>query len=164
MTNDTKWRTEPRASDANAIREIVTSTGFFHDFEVDVAVELVEERLSRGQASGYHFLFLAEEETPTAYACFGPNSCTEGSWDLYWIAVHATRRGQGLGKAILREVEARVTKAGGRVLWIETSSRAIYEPTRAFYLASGCTEAARMKNFYAVGDDKVVYMREMTQS
>lgn len=161
MHTDPIWRTEPRSGDAAAIRAIVASTGFFHGYEIDVAVELVDERLARGLASGYHFLFFADEAMPSAYACFGPIACTEGSWDLYWIAAHASRRGQGLGKRLMAEVEQRVRAEGGRAIWIETSSRAIYEPTRAFYLACGCVEAARLKDFYAAGDDKVVYVKAL---
>ena len=46
-----------KTEDPANIREIVSSTNFFNDEEVGIAVELVEERLDKGEASGYHFLF-----------------------------------------------------------------------------------------------------------
>ena len=69
-------RYETIASDLATVRDIVTSTGFFHDHEVDVAVELVEERLRRGDASGYYFAFVEVDGRTVAYSCFGPIACT----------------------------------------------------------------------------------------
>jgi D-alanine-D-alanine ligase len=168
------FRDEPRPSDAAAIREIVASTGFFHDFEVDVAVELIDERLARGLASEYFFLFADDPVTgqPLGYGCFGPIACTRGSYDLYWIAVHDSQRGRGLGRAILQEAERRIA-AGlpnpikpdemvrGRRVYIETSSKPAYAPTRAFYTRCGYSEEARFADFYAAGDDKLVYFKAL---
>src|SRR3954468_9257707 len=100
-------RYDVRPHDAVAVREIVSSTGFFHDFEIDVAVELVQERLVQGLASGYYFVFSDDPATGRAigYACFGPIPCTVGSFDLYWIAVHNDWRGRGLGTRLMREAE-----------------------------------------------------------
>jgi ribosomal protein S18 acetylase RimI-like enzyme len=163
------FRTVPRKSDIQAIRSIVESTGFFHDFEVDTAVELVQERLTRGLTSEYHFVFVDDTATgeTIGYACFGPIACTVGSFDLYWIAVHAKHQGQGLGRRLMdeavRSMKAGIPDASGRVhharrIYIETSSQAQYEPTRRFYDRCGCTLEARMQSFYAPGDDKLVYV------
>lgn len=164
-------RTEPRPTDPAAIRRIVASTGFFRPDEVEVAVELADERLAKGEASGYHFVFLDDGPAPTpdasaggaaiGYACFGPIPCTVDSFDLYWIAVDESHRGKGLGRAVLREAEARVMAMGGRRVYIETSSQPLYEPTRRFYLASGYAEEARLRDFYTAGDDKIIYARRL---
>lgn len=154
------FRDEPRPSDAGEVRGIVASTGFFRDDEVEVAVELVDERLAEGLDSGYHFLFADEPETgrPMGYACFGPIPCTIGSFDLYWIAVHDSHQRRGLGRALLAEVERRIA---GRRLYIETSSLPKYGPTRAFYLRCGYTEEGRFESFYREGDDKIVYSKRL---
>ncbi len=146
-----------RPADVQAVREIVASTGFFAPHEIDIAVELVEERLDRGEASGYYFIFADVDDRPIGYACYGPIGCTVGSFDLYWIVVQAASRGRGLGRRLLREVERRVALAGGRRLFVETSSRELYKPTRQFYERSGYTEEARLEDFYAPGDAKVIY-------
>lgn len=166
------FRDDPRPTDPQAIRDIVASTGFFHDFEIDVAVELIDERLARGLASEYFFLFADDPDTgkPLGYACFGPIACTVGSCDLYWIAVHNDHRGKGLGRVLMLEMERRIA-AGfpnpaapsdtirARRIYIETSSKPQYEPTRTFYLRCGYREEARFADFYAPGDDKLVYVK-----
>ena len=162
-------RTDAMVADAASIRRIVDSTAFFRPAEVDVAVELVEERLAKGEPSGYHFVFFDEASTqgdPAAvrtvgYACFGPIACTVDSFDLYWIAVDASCQGRGLGKRVMRAAEDRIGAMGGRRVYIETSSQPLYEPTRRFYLASGYAEQARLPDFYSDGDDKIIYARRL---
>jgi ribosomal protein S18 acetylase RimI-like enzyme len=167
------YRDEPRPTDAAAIRDIVASTGFFHDFEVEVAVELVDERLARGLASEYYFVFADDAATgrTIGYVCFGPIACTVGSFDLYWIAVHEGQRGRGLGAELMTAAERAMRSGlpgpGGKPLaparrvYIETSSKPQYEPTRQFYLRCGYREEARFEAFYAAGDDKVVYVKKL---
>jgi GNAT superfamily N-acetyltransferase len=154
-----EFRDTVRGTDVQAVRSIVASSGFFAPHEIDIAVELVEERLARGVASGYHFVFADMDGCPIGYACYGPIGCTVGSFDLYWIAVQAASRGHGLGRRLLREVERRVTLAGGRRLYIETSSRTQYEPTRRFYERCGYKAEARLDDFYSPGDAKVIYVK-----
>lgn len=152
------FRTEPRPSDAAAICEIVASSGFFHEHEIAVAVELIEERLRHGEASGYWFIFADDPSGGTVgYACFGPIACTTGSFDLYWIAVHGSHRGAGVGRALVKRVEMRIAASGGRRIYADTSSRPLYAPTRAFYERCGYREEARLTDFYDAGDDKVIY-------
>ncbi|MDZ7371200.1 MAG: GNAT family N-acetyltransferase [candidate division KSB1 bacterium] len=158
-TSPATFRRTVLPQDRESVREIVTSAGFFYPAEIPIAVELVNERLEKGEASGYHFIFAEIDGKTVGYACYGPIPCTMASWDLYWIAVHQKVRGQGIGKALLRECEAAVRNAGGRRLYIETSGRELYAPTRAFYLANGCILEATLKDFYAPGDDKCIFVK-----
>lgn len=162
------YRRDPTPADAAAIREIVASSGYFNEEEIAIAVELVEERLARGEASGYDFLFADEPgaaggaQTPTrtlGYTCFGRIAGTVSSFDLYWIAVHESQRGRGLGRVLLERSEDIIRGMGGARVYIETSGRAQYEPTRGFYLRCGYTLAATLPDFYAPGDAKLVYCR-----
>jgi ribosomal protein S18 acetylase RimI-like enzyme len=68
-------------------------------------------------------------------------------------------QGQHLGRDLLEVTEHAVQAAGGTRLYAETSSRAQYDPTRAFYLRRGYTVAARLPEFYGPGDDKLVYSK-----
>jgi ribosomal protein S18 acetylase RimI-like enzyme len=154
-------REEPRDSDRAAIRRIVAGTGFFSPPEVDVAVELVDERLAKGRSSGYEFVFLEDGPDLIGYACYGEIPCTVGSYDLYWVAVDSARQGQGLGKRLVRAVEERVTDRAGRKIYIETSSRPLYDATRVFYQRCGYREAAVFADFYAPGDARVVYEKTL---
>lgn len=155
------WRHEVRHADRDAVREIVASTGYFRLDEIEVAVELVDERLARGPATGYHFAFVDVDGNPIGYACYGPIACTLASFDLYWIAVHERHRGRGLGRQILGKVENLVREAGGMRLYIETSGRADYAPTHQFYLRCGYRVEARLADFYAPGDDRLTYVKAL---
>ena len=139
--------------------EIVRSTGFFTDEELDIAAELVDERLLKGTASGYYFLFLEIEKKLTGYSCYGPIPGTRNSFDLYWIAVKNESRGMGLGKLILEMSEQKIASVNGVNIYIETSSRDLYLPTRKFYEVCGYRAEAILKDFYAPGDDKIVYVK-----
>ena len=154
-------RRDARTGDPAIVRDITESTGFFYAEEVGTAVELVDERLAKGEASGYSFVFADEGERTLGYACYGPIACTKASFDLYWIAVHADGRGKGLGTTLLDESERLVRESGGHRIYVETSSRPLYEPTRAFYLARGYREEARLAEFYGPGDAKVIYVKEV---
>lgn len=149
--------------DVGIVRSITASTGFFREDEVEVAVELLQEALDCGTDSGYFFLFAEQGGETLGFACFGPTPCTLGSWDLYWIVVRNGFRGQGIGKRLLAEAENTVRKAGGRKLFIETSSGETYLPTRKFYIRSGYQEEARIKDFYRDGDDKLIYSQRITR-
>ena len=109
---DVTFRYEVLPEDRQRVRAIVESTGFFHGHEVDVAVELVDQRLAKGPASGYHFIFLERGGVTCGYACYGPIACTVGSYDLYWIAVHDDYRGQGFGRLLMRQSEELAAQAG----------------------------------------------------
>jgi ribosomal protein S18 acetylase RimI-like enzyme len=153
------WREEPRPSDMERVREIVVSSGFFSAAEIEVAVELVQERLSKGVESGYYFLFAEQDQRVAGYSCFGPIPCTVESYDIYWIAVQQELRRSGLGVEVLKRVEERIKEMGGKRIYVETSSGEQYQPTRSFYSRCGYRKEATLENFYSPGDHKVIYLR-----
>ncbi|MGE0078331.1 MAG: N-acetyltransferase family protein [Bacteroidales bacterium] len=157
--NGITLRTDPKIEDIESIRKIVTSTGFFYDYEIPVAVELIQERIEKGLASEYYFVFADFEGELIAYACFGPIACTKNSFDLYWIVTHNDFRGKGVGKVVLSEVEMQIEKLGGRGIYIETSSKPLYKPTQFFYEKCGYKIEATLKDFYDMNDDKLIYTR-----
>ena len=154
-----KLRSEVRPTDSAAVRRIVESTGLFRPAEIDVAVELVETRLAKGPGSGYEFVFAEQKGEVVGYACYGPNTLTVASWDLFWIAVEHTLHGQGIGRLLLDEAQRRISAAGGKRIYIETSHRADYAATRGFYERCGYRLEAVLKDFYAPGDSKAIYVR-----
>ncbi len=159
MRSNMTFRSDVVPADRQRVREIVDSTGFFNPAEVDVAVELVDECLAKGLASGYWFLFAEEAGQTVGYSCYGPIAGTENSFDLYWIAVDNQHRRHGLGRVLLNESERKIHQAGGRRIYVETSSREHYVPTRAFYEKNAYIREAALKDFYAPGDDKVIYVK-----
>lgn len=160
----TEWRDAVRESDRQAVRRLVATTGFFSAEEQDIAVELVDEALSHGDASGYEFIFTDSDEPGdlVGYACFGPIISRPGSYDLYWIAVAPSCQRHGLGRQLMEEVEARLTRRRAAEMFIDTSGRAQYGPTRAFYERMGYVRHELVPDFYSPGDDKVVYRKQLT--
>ncbi len=157
--DDLTFRDTLNPPDTEHVRAIVQSTGFFSPAEVEIAVELAIERLVKGLDSGYHFLFAEQNNRVVGYSCFGPIPGAQASIDLYWIAVHNDFRGAGIGKKLMAESERAIKRLGGRRIYVETSSREQYQPTRAFYLACGYQQEALLKDFYAPGDSKVIYVK-----
>lgn len=159
-----RWRDEPRQSDRQAVRRLVEATCFFSPEEQDIAVELVDEALGQGKASGYEFVFLDSEATRhdlQGYTCFGPIPSRPGSYDLYWIAVVPCHQGHGLGKQLLEETERRALAEGATDMFIDTSGREQYCSTRSFYERMGYRTHEIVPDFYARGDDKVVYHKPL---
>ncbi len=155
------YRVAPREGDSPWVRQAAAATGFFSPAEVEVAVELVDDWIAKGSRSDYRFLFLESDGMRSGYACYGPIACTISSHDLYWIVVHPDFQRFGLGRKIMAEVESRVRAEGGTRIYADTSGRPQYEPTRSFYERSGFEVAARLTDFYAPGDDKVIYVRKL---
>jgi len=159
-------RVRPLVSgDRPRIKEMVVSSGKFNEPEIATALELVEESLERGEEkSGYLFAVLEVQKADSAvvkgYACYGPTPLTEGVYDLYWIVVDPADQGKGFGRFLIEYVERDVRRRGGRMLLIETSSQEAYGPTIRFYERSGYEPVARIKNFYRIGDDKLVFAKE----
>lgn len=158
-----RWRYAPEAADPERIRRLVTITGFFNPAEVDVAEELVRERLDKGEAGGYHFVLAEHYGRLVGYTCYGPIAGTANSFDLYWIAVHPDFQRRGLGRHLLRESERLIHKAGGRRIYVDTSQRAEYASTRIFYENSGYRREALLADFYGPGDGKAIYCKVMAE-
>ena len=63
---------------------------------------------------------------------------------------------------MLHHVEDKIRKDGGRVLFIETSSLPLYEPTRNFYLRNSYEQDAVLRDYYADGDSMVVFRKKLS--
>ena len=149
--------------DAERIRKLVEVTGFFTPAEVEVAVELVTERLAKEDASGYYFNIAEHYGRLIGYTCYGPIPCTQSSYDIYWIAVHPDYQGRGVGRQLLKDTERRIKKAGGDRVYVDTSQRIQYASTRAFYERCGYQLESLLPDFYAQGDGKAIYCRQLVR-
>ncbi|GBO55018.1 histone acetyltransferase HPA2 and related acetyltransferases [Pseudanabaena sp. lw0831] len=94
-------------------------------------------------------------------AYVAPERMTEGTWNLYLIAVHPLHQRQGRGKSMLQHVEKMLTKKNERILLVETSGTDDFEYVREFYRKSGYEEEARIREFYAAGVDKIVFRKRL---
>jgi ribosomal protein S18 acetylase RimI-like enzyme len=143
------------------LEEIVRATGVFSESEIGVAIELFDETLT---ASDYEFIGAFESDRLVGYACFGSTPATDRTYDLYWIAVHPEAQSRGAGVALMTEVERQLEERRARLLVVETSSRDDYAPTRRFYHKRGYAESARLRDFYAPGDDRVILSKRLGSS
>ena len=160
-----------RPRDRARVAELLVSTAVFSRAEIDVALQLFDATvLGEGTAGAddahvpdYEFTGAFDGEQLLGYACAGPTPATEGTFDLYWLAVDAAAQGKGIGTALVREVERELRDRGARMLLVETSSRPDYSNTRAFYARCGYSEAARITDFYAPADDRIMLTTRLTQ-
>ena len=131
---------------------------------MEVALELIDIYLNRPEQKDYILHCAVDErDVPLGYVCFGPTPMTDGTYDLYWIAVDPKQQRLGLGRQLMDFVEANLREQNGRLLMIETSSQPKYEPTRRFYLQRNYAEIARIPDFYSVGDDRVIYCKKLRE-
>ena len=171
-------------SDRGRVAEVLRSTENFRNEEVDVALELFDESFA---GDDYEFVGAFEVQDNSqlktdasadgrwlmadgcmrslqGFACFGPALGTDRTYDLYWIAVDRRAQGTGCGSVLLSDVERRLEALHARMLVIETSSRSDYTATRSFYLRRGYVEAARVREFYAPDDDRIILTKRLAGS
>jgi GNAT superfamily N-acetyltransferase len=166
-----------RPEDRARVSELLIATAAFSSEEVAVALELFDEtfgehrrpdRSAASEASAialpdYEFVGAFDErEHLVGYACFGRTPATEGTYDLYWLAVDPAVQGRGAGRTLVQWVERELGGRGARLLVVETSSRPDYEHTREFYARGGYAEAARVRDFYAPADDRIILTTRLT--
>jgi GNAT superfamily N-acetyltransferase len=149
-----------KSEDRKSIEEVLRSSGFFYEFEIETALEIADETLAKGsEESGYYWLKVTDEDGVIAFANYGKNAFSTHSWELYWIAVHQNSRNKKIGTVMLKAIEDDVRILGGMILWIETSGRPLYASTEAFYRKNGYQLQASLKDFYGPDDPKQIYSK-----
>ncbi|HEX6250042.1 MAG TPA: GNAT family N-acetyltransferase [Gemmatimonadaceae bacterium] len=149
----------------DAVRDILRSTSVFRDEEIDVALELFDQSVTHGghpSDDDYAFVGAFDEADRLAgFACYGRTPDTDRTYDLYWLAVDQRIQRNGTGSLLVSAVEDRLREGRGRMVVAETSSRPDYQATRAFYEKRGFVESGRVPEFYAPGDDRVIYTKRL---
>lgn len=145
-------------ADRGRIEEITRAVGVFRADEVPVALEVFDGAVTG--SPDYLALGAEIEGALAGWICWGPTPCTLGTFDLYWMAVDPALHGAGIGTALIDEMERRLSGVA-RLVVVETAGRPDYRPTRAFYEARGYRVAAVIPEFYAPGDDQVVYVKSL---
>jgi ribosomal protein S18 acetylase RimI-like enzyme len=147
------------AADRRRIEEITRAVRVFRDDELPVALEVFDGAVAG--SPDYTALGAVLGGRLVGWICWGPTPCTLGTYDLYWMAVDPAAQGAGIGSVLLRAMEGRLA-GSARLIVVETAGRPDYRPTRSFYEARGYRRAAVIPDFYAPGDDQVVYLKTLT--
>jgi ribosomal protein S18 acetylase RimI-like enzyme len=163
------------SADAVRILEITRTTGVFREEELVIAAEVFHDAVEAAGPSGglapdadrgdpmgrpYYALGAELDGELVGWICWGQTPCTEGTWDLYWLAVDPRAYRTGIATALVAEMERRLI-GRARLISVDTSGRPDYTPTRAFYAARGYVAVARVPDFYAPGDDQVIFTKRL---
>jgi ribosomal protein S18 acetylase RimI-like enzyme len=143
-------------ADLPGVSSVLDDTGLF---PTELLPEMAEPFLS-GSAD-HLWLVICEGEAVLGFAYVEPERMTDNTHNLLAIAVSPARQNGGVGKALIEAVERRLADTGGRVLLVETSSLADFEPARAFYDGLGFAREACIREFYAAGEDKIVFWKRL---
>ena len=147
--------------DKSTVMDMLRTIREFTAEEVAVAEELVDAYLEAPATSGY-LVFVAEVDSVlTGYVCYGPTPLTKGTWDIYGVAVDPGGPGLGVGRALMAFTEGKIKESQGRLVIVETSGRPDYDKTRRFYRSLDYKVAARIIDFYSLGDDKLILEKRL---
>jgi ribosomal protein S18 acetylase RimI-like enzyme len=140
---------------------ILKNTPEFLPPEVIVAADLIDAFLEEEQGSGYHIYVADLDGEIAGYVCYGDTPLTEATWDLYWIAVANDKQGFGIGRILMQHAEDDIKRMHGRLIMVETSGKADYNKTRRFYERLDYQKVCQIPDYYAPGDDLVLYTKRI---
>ncbi|MFA6175623.1 MAG: N-acetyltransferase [Phycisphaerae bacterium] len=162
MKNQTDIKIRPtQANDKPAIMTMLKETKFFRDGEIVIAEEVLDASLVCGIAGEYRSYSAVENNKTIGWVCFGPTACTIGTFDVFWIVVSPDCQAKGIGTKLMDFATDLIKKDNGRLIVVETSGMAKYLATQEFYEKLGYKKEATLKDFYAPGDDKIVYLKKV---
>ena len=142
---------------------MLIKTRSFTSAEIDVAMELIDIVLKDLMQKDYTIhCIVNNQDQAIGYICYGPTPMTQGTFDLYWIAVDSEFQKQGVGSKLLVFLDEAVRTRGGRMILADTSTIPHYEKTRKFYLKNGFEEVARVSDYYHPGNDRITFCRKLT--
>lgn len=152
------------SSDREVVKRILVEVGIFTPAEIACALEQVDIYLQQPNQQDYRLVVVENAKAEVAgFISYGPTPLTEGTYDLYWVAVAPRYQRKGYGKLLLQYLEKQVEKENGRMVLIETSSQPKYSGTREFYESLGYREVARIPDFYRPGDDRITYLKRLEE-
>ncbi len=153
---------EFRKEDIQPLTKILRATDVFKEDEIDTALELMQYAIEEPHQKDYRvFTYVDDAKNVRGFCCVGPTPMTTGTFDLYWIVVDPRMQRTGIGRQMVEHCEAFVRSNRGRLIVIETSSHPKYESTRSFYEHNHYKEVARVRDYYALGEDLIIYIENL---
>ncbi len=143
--------------DIPSLKVILDNTGLFPS---EMLEDMISDYLANPDSTDIWFTVEVDGQ-PISIAYCAPERMTEGTYNLYAIAVHGNQQGRGVGAQMMEYIENLLRDQGQRILIVETSGLADYDLTREFYRKCQYTEEATIREFYAEGEDKVVFWKKL---
>ncbi len=143
-------------TDFDALIALATASGLFEPDQTDMLSGML-------RSPEVNDVWFTDEngDIPVGVAYMAPEKMTDGTWNLYWIAVDPDHQRQGRGKAILEHVQNWLVKKQQRILLVETAGVDDFDYVRKFYADNGFEAEARIRDFYEAGVDKVVFRKSL---
>ena len=145
-------------ADSAAVAALAISSGLFPADASGFLDKMMADYFAANQAEGHLCVIDAEAES-LGVVYYQPALATDRTWFLTMIAVRADRQGQGRGAALMEHIEQALRTGGQRLLLVETSGLPSFERTRAFYANLGYGQEARVRDYYAAGEDMVLFRK-----
>lgn len=145
--------------DLEAVIALAIETGMFPEDETAALRQVMRDYFEGNLDDGHTWLTDEEDGELGGIAYYAPERMADRTWYLYMIGVRPRYQKRGRGSSLLQQVETTLQKNGQRILLVETSGLPNYEQARAFYAKCGYEQEARIRDFYAAGDDKVVFRK-----
>jgi ribosomal protein S18 acetylase RimI-like enzyme len=148
-------------ADRPRIREILLGSGLFGETDAECVDDMFGHALDKPTPDNYRFLSGWLDGRMLGFACYGWESLTHGTWDLFWVCTLPEARGRGIGGALLRESVRVAVTEGGRLMVISTSSTPPYAAAHRLYESQGFVRTAIVPEYYNRGDDLYIYSRRL---
>ncbi len=142
---------------------LAEASGLFEPSQTEELVQMLDQHFNC-ETENQDLWFTDDDNGIVGVAYVAPERMTEGTWNLYLIAIHPDHQRQGRGVVLLDHVEQVLASRGERVLLVETSGLESFEYVRSFYRKSGFDEEARIREFYKAGDDKIIFRKALVKS
>jgi len=146
-------------NDLPDLKNIIDSTELFPS---DLLDDMIMPFFQQENGSDFWVVY-EQNKIAIAVAYFAHERMTKGTYNLLLIAVHKDFQGQGIGKTLLHHIEALLKGRDIRILLVETSGLPEFERTRAFYMQNEYRVEAKIAEFYAKGEDKIIFWKSLQQ-
>ncbi len=148
-------------ADTETLVPLAAETGVFKPIEITALGEVLDDYHATNRELGHCSITIEQDGRILGFAYYAPVAMTDRTWSLYWIAVSKQTHARGIGSRLLRHVEEDIRAKSGRLLLIDTSSLPHYELTRKFYLKHGYEQGSELRDFYADGDNLIVFRKRI---
>lgn len=145
-------------SDRDALLAMIENSGQFDENGLAHVAETLDGYLA---GNSNDIWFTADDGEPVGVAYCAPEPVTNGTWNMLMLWTRRDRENRGYGSQLVNEVEQTLIEKSARLLIVETSGLPEFEKARAFYDRCGFAREAQIKNFFADGDDKITYTKQL---